>query len=569
VSRPVLIAIAAAILAATISTVLAWVGPRVSRALLRWAARRCFDRDELRERFEEEWLADLEDVPGRLAKLTHTLGVLLLAALPIWARSRWRRSGLARRLDRPETRRGPELVGVDAGGGAVLARAGALALALAVTGLIAVPSVATTLRLLQTRTAPPAAAGITGLLNPHGPAPGSLTCPTATTCYDQADPAARGDVIGLEPSGPLYVSTDGARTWRDIPLPSGLTFSSLLACQTARICSAGAEDHGKPVFTVTWDGGRTWITSPLPTGAGVITYLSCPAATICRALASTQMRVRFGTRVLTRLTIDHLLATDDGRHFTTSTLPAADRIRLLSCPTASHCVATGPRLTLVSDDSGGTWHLSTLPRGARPGNSLDCVDARHCFQIARRANDSVLMVSDDGGETWQPRPLPASYPAPGINSLACAQVSTCYIAGWDDAPQSFDNGTATSDSTPIAAVTQDAGLTWQGIGLPGPSSLPLPPGEPPDVFMSLVLQCPTASTCISLADNVSGYEHAAIYITTARNLTNGDASGWVVAGSLSGDLGTILVGAGLVHAMRRGLRRHRQASSVTAAARAG
>lgn len=76
-SRPALIAIAAGILAAAIIIVtLALVSLRVSRTLLRWAARHCFDTDELRERFEEEWLADLEDVPGRLAKLAHTVGCL-------------------------------------------------------------------------------------------------------------------------------------------------------------------------------------------------------------------------------------------------------------------------------------------------------------------------------------------------------------------------------------------------------------------------------------------------------------------------------------------------------------
>jgi hypothetical protein len=571
-SRPALIAIVALVLAAVIITV-ARVSPRVSRTLLRWAVRRCFDTDELRERFAEEWLADLEDVPGRLAKLAHTAGVLLLAAAPIWVRSCWRRSRLARRLDRAPGRPGPGLAVTGAGGGAVLARAGALALALAVAGLVAVPSVASTLRLFQAWTAPSAAAaaGITGLLNPHGPAPGSLTCPTATTCYDRADPVSPGGVPGLQAPGRLYVSTDGARTWQDIPLSSGLTFTTALACQTAQICSAGAEDHGKPAFTSTQDGGRTWTTSPLPVAAGVITRLSCPAATTCRALAATVTRTRFGSRVLTMLTTtDHLVTTDDGRHFTTTTFPAGDNIRLLSCPTASHCVAVGPRLTLVSDAGGGTWHPGMLPRGVQPWwGPLGCVDAQHCFQVAQRMNDSVLMVSDDGGATWQLRPFPARYPDPGITSLACVSVSTCYISGWDDAPQSFDNGNATSGSTPIAAVTQDAGLTWQGISLPGPSSLPLPSGEPPDVFMSLVLQCPTASTCIALADDVAGHKHAAIYTTTGSDLVNGGASGWAIAGALPGDLATIFVGAGLVHMARRRLRRRREASSMTATAGTG
>jgi photosystem II stability/assembly factor-like uncharacterized protein len=446
-----------------------------------------------------------------------------------------------------------------AGGGAVLARVGALGLVLAVTGLVAVPSVATTVRLFQDGVAPSATAEVTGLLNMRGPAPGSLTCPTATTCYDRAAPAGDGGNLAADR---LYVSTNGARTWQEIPLASGLTFTSTLACPTAQICSAGAEEHGKPAFTTTQDGGRTWTTSPLPAAAGVITHLSCPAATTCRALAANEVRERFGRHVLTLLTTTrHLLTTNDGRHFTTTALPAADHISLLSCPTVSHCVAVGYGATLVSDNGGGNWHQAVLPRGVRAQfwGALDCVDVQHCFQIGQgRRPGSVLMVSDDGGATWQQRPLPAGYPDPDIDQLACVSGSTCYIAGWDNAPQSFGNGKATSGSTSIAAVTADAGLTWQGIGLPGSSSLPLSPGEPPDVFMSMSsLQCPTATACIALADNVVGDKHAALYTTTARNLTDGGASGWSIAGSLLGDLATIVVVAGLIAMVRRGLGRHR------------
>lgn len=557
-SRPVLIAIVIPALAAIIS-VAAWMSPRVSRALLRRAAGRCFDTDERRERFAEEWLADLDDVPGRLAKLAHTLGVLLLAAAPIWARSVWRRSRLARRLDRGASRTGPGLAGIDAGGAAVLARAGALVLVLAVIGLVAVPSVASTLRLIRAGLAPAAAPALIGVVNPDGPPPGSLTCATATICYDLGDPAG-GGFLGLYGSGRLYVSTDSAWAWRTIPLPGGLTFTSALTCQTGPICSAGAEDHGRPVFAVTRDGGRSWTTSPLPSAAGVIIRLSCPAATTCRALAGTQVRKRFGSRVLaTLLTTYHLLTTDDGRHFTSTALPAADYIRLLSCPTASHCVATGPRVTLVSDDGGGTWHRGTLPRGAWLQSFLGCVDAQHCFQVAGRGNGSELMVSDDGGATWQPRPLPARYPHPGIDGLACVSASTCYMMGWDDVPQSFDDGKATSGSTPIAAFTQDAGLTWQGIGLPG-SGLPLQSGEPPDAFYSVALQCTFVGSCVGLANNVAGFGHTAIYRSTASSPTKDGVSGWAAAGGLLGDLGTIVMGGGVVRMMRGRLRRRRVAS---------
>jgi photosystem II stability/assembly factor-like uncharacterized protein len=373
-------------------------------------------------------------------------------------------------------------------------------------------------------------------LNTNGPAPGPLTCPTATTCYDQAGLVSHrvggrgGSTFQWDR---LYVSSDGARTWRAVPLPSGLAFTSLLVCQTTNTCSAGALDHGKPAFTVTRDGGRTWTTSPLPAGSGRINVLTCPATTTCRALTTTDG----GFSAL------HLVTTNDGRQFTLTSFPAADSITDLTCPTASHCIATGlgtayntsfTGLVLVSNDGGVTWRPGTLPLAVRPISSLDCVDAEHCFEVDWRIHgtpgyanengqrvlvgitgiDSEVMVSDDGGMTWTARPLPARFPSPVIDNLTCVSASTCYITGSDSVAQRFDNGNAISGGSDFAAVTQDAGLTWQAMGLAEPPASQLQPGEPPDVFMSVSsLDCPQVNICIALADNVAGNKYAAIYTT--------------------------------------------------------
>jgi hypothetical protein len=219
------------------------------------------------------------------------------------------------------------------------------------------------------------------------------------------------------------------------------------------------------------------------------------------------------------------VTTDDGRHFTVTSFPAADRIYELSCPTASHCIAAGlsaasgtsfTGLVLVSDDGGATWQPGTLPRGMSPESSpIDCVDAEHCFEVASTTKlYDEMLVSDDGGAAWTVLPLPARFPSPLIDNLACVSASTCYVAGSDSQVQSFDNGKATSGSSEFAAVTEDAGLTWQPMTMAQPPASQLQPGEPPDVFMSLSsLQCPRAGVCIALADNVAGNKHAAIYTT--------------------------------------------------------
>jgi photosystem II stability/assembly factor-like uncharacterized protein len=407
------------------------------------------------------------------------------------------------------------------------------AFALAAAVLFAVTLAAGTTASQGKTTGPSASAGgtptwtLAGYLEPvgwqldtHGPVPGAMTCPTATTCYVQ------GRTTGLHVSTDgartgLYVSTDGARTWRAIRLPSGLAFTTALECQTSATCEAGAMEHGEPAFTVTKDGGRTWTTRPLPAAAGELMGLSCLSTTVCRALA-----VAPGQRFPVH---EHLVTTDDGVHFTTTAFPfpAADRILTLTCPTASRCVATGlgpvsgrfrTGAVLLSDDGGATWRPGTLPGGVQlRGQPVTCIGDEHCLTLgtvipAQGSLYDELLVSADGGATWTERPLDAKFPTPVIQDLACPTASTCYVTGSDDVAEHFDNGTATSASSSFAAVTKDAGLTWQAIGLPEPASLPR--FEPPDVYMSIAsLQCPKAGICIALTDGATGSKYAAIYRT--------------------------------------------------------
>ncbi|GAA2990781.1 hypothetical protein [Actinokineospora diospyrosa] len=56
------------------------VSPWLARKVLGWAARRLRPPDKA-ERYTEEWLADLEEVPGKLTKLGWALGVAFLGVL--------------------------------------------------------------------------------------------------------------------------------------------------------------------------------------------------------------------------------------------------------------------------------------------------------------------------------------------------------------------------------------------------------------------------------------------------------------------------------------------------------
>jgi hypothetical protein len=54
------------------------LAPAAARELLRWGARRIGPADQAR-RYEEEWLADLERVPGKATKLVHACSVVVLS----------------------------------------------------------------------------------------------------------------------------------------------------------------------------------------------------------------------------------------------------------------------------------------------------------------------------------------------------------------------------------------------------------------------------------------------------------------------------------------------------------
>jgi hypothetical protein len=65
------------------------LAPSLARWLLRWGAKRIGRADQA-ERYEEEWLADLERVPGKLTKLMRACSILVWSVPPLRAQFRKR-----------------------------------------------------------------------------------------------------------------------------------------------------------------------------------------------------------------------------------------------------------------------------------------------------------------------------------------------------------------------------------------------------------------------------------------------------------------------------------------------
>jgi len=370
--------------------------------------------------------------------------------------------------------------------------------------------------------------------NTAGPAPGLLTCPTATTCYVEGDSAS-------SPSGPadmnsFYVSTDGAQTWSVLPVPAHVTFTSALACASRDACAAGALYYGKqPVYLSTTNGGHSWTARPLPAGIGKIGELTCVTATDCQGLAAVPGAAQnpglavpaYGILVTTH---------DGGRHWVTAAFPAGDGMQSLSCPTAAECVATGvtgpdqdTAIVLVSHDGGATWRRGIIhgPLAEVPSPDVTCVDASHCRMLGYYMGSksvtvqlgggmsetgplqySVFETSDDGGATWTSGTFPRSIPDPNLNALVCPTARTCYAAGGDLIPQRIGN-TWNAESS-VVAVTHDAGRTWQRVSFAVPAKVPS--GMQGDSFMAIgQIQCPQPDACVAIGAVDQGSTSTPIY----------------------------------------------------------
>jgi photosystem II stability/assembly factor-like uncharacterized protein len=122
---------------------------------------------------------------------------------------------------------------------------------------------------------------------------------------------------------------------------------------------------------------------------------------------------------------------------------------------------------------------------------------------------SDIAVSQDGGRTWMERNLPASVPDPQLESIACPDETTCYVAGSQSGPPSAGQNDVNADTATVL-VTHDDGVTWSRITLPRPGHRPS--GWDHDAYMSVGdIQCPQVSTCIALPAADQGAKSVPVY----------------------------------------------------------
>jgi hypothetical protein len=389
-------------------------------------------------------------------------------------------------------------------------------------------------------------------LNTTGPAPGFLTCPTASACYVTGDGTTSD--TGPADFDSLYVSNDGGSSWAVLALPGGFSFTAPLSCSGAVVCAGGGVLNGEPVFITTADGGHQWTVLPLSI-SGELVKLVCVSASTCNGIAApasvATAIVADGDPTAQQTNADETFvrSTNGGQTWTTSSLGANDFVVSLACPTATNCRAIGYSLSapqvsgdfsgfvLATSDGGTSWHNGVLPPSFGFGylSTLSCADLAHCMAsglvvapnpyqcgvssepigasgsgCSSGATEEVtgIVTTTDGGATWQLHSLPADVPLPQLFAVSCSSASTCWVAGEEAVPQGNNGGSA------VVLGTTDGGTTWAKV------TFTIPPGAPNDVggdaYMEVgSISCPGTPGCLALGVSDQGSKTTPVYSDVA------------------------------------------------------
>ena len=158
-------------------------------------------------------------------------------------------------------------------------------------------------------------------------------------------------------------------------------------------------------------------------------------------------------------------------------------------------VAPSPHWALVGDIT-TTWRQ--VPGiGPTSGFSLTCPSATTCYA----EGPGSVEATRDGGKTWQPAPTHGDAP---LSNVACSSTAECSFL---EAPLAGE---------PVFVETADAGKTW--VSRPGPAGLSLDyqltkSSSGPSIEGSVVLSCPSTSTCTVVASSLQPPGSSGAFVT--------------------------------------------------------
>lgn len=339
-----------------------------------------------------------------------------------------------------------------------------------VTGLSDGDSYPCTVSATNTAGQGPASAPLSGTPDPIAASPTpsaggffvAVDCPSTSVCV------AVGDGNG---SGLVELSSDGGKSFTDVPVPAGTPELRAVTCSDTSHCVA----VGGSTALVSTDGGLSW--SLVYAGLN-LSAVSCLSEDICVAGAG-----NYGA--------DPVVSSEGGSTWQVSTNsnPLID----ISC-TSTTCFGLGPESPYVysTQDEGTTWQATVLSNylnedDASP-SSVACLPATtSCIAVTQRllgSGPAPAFMTNDDGSTWTD--ISPAFP-PGSSTMiaiSCPTATTCYTLGG-----------------PVSLTTTDAGTSWTSVA--GPDG-PLSPSGKGIIAGSQTLSCSSASTCVVVGYDSSG-----------------------------------------------------------------
>jgi hypothetical protein len=276
-------------------------------------------------------------------------------------------------------------------------------------------------------------------LPPGVSGPGAVTCPSVQRCYVTA-------AVG---SQPVILDTSGGAPWTVTPVGGTDTTLSHIACATISHCVA----VGDNAIAVTTDGGTQWITGT-PPGRAQPLDVACPSVTVCYAAGADVDSAGDSSAAILR-------SANGGLSWAEIKIGITGLLGAISCPSVTHCVATGQGGSLFAlvarTVNGGSWtHVELPDNNAIAAGNVTCPTTAECFAVGRvsqgLATGGGVLRSTDFGLNWTHEPIPGG--ANGLPlAIACQSSSHCEVVGGykSNTPPFADLS---------AASTTNAGADW-------------------------------------------------------------------------------------------------------------
>jgi photosystem II stability/assembly factor-like uncharacterized protein len=321
---------------------------------------------------------------------------------------------------------------------------------------------------------------------------GTLSCPTASTCYAQGWASVFG-------STQIEVTHDAGRSWDRWSMPGGFqtATSQGLECVGADSCVTLAQNRtGTFVFFVTENGGSSWATLPGPSGLAKdfsFSDISCVTASSCIAIGG-----------FTRQPNVALVTNDGWKTWTVSSFSKGVQPFDAQCFAGGECIVTGAGpirsnhlsgAILYSTDGGASWMSAQLPAGVDATvSSLSCLSSSSCIAVdaGLAGHGNSVLVTADGGRRWTSAGA-RGIPLAGLMGVTCATSSDCWAPGL----------TVFGAGSKQASLygSSDGGSNWKAAELPAHVDV--------DSLFGFGISCPDAQTCFALGYRLKSSQNPA------------------------------------------------------------